>query len=278
VQTWLVNGCTGSLIPADDRGLAYGDGLFETIALRRGLPRFLERHMARLAAGCVRLGIPPPASGTIAEEIGLVRAGCEAGTVKVIVTRGTGPRGYRWRPGQMPTRMVGFDPEDGRHHRARGEGVVVVHCRTPASSNPVLAGMKTLNRLDNVLARAEWTNDEDAQEGLMFDSQGCVTGGTMSNLFVVRDGRLLTPALTRCGVRGVMRDLVIEQARAAGIDVTEREIAREELAVADELFLTNALIGLWPVGRCGDRPCRPGDVTRRVATALAQVGVEECAP
>jgi 4-amino-4-deoxychorismate lyase len=124
--------------------------------------------------------------------------------------------------------------------------VSVRYCATPISANPVLAGIKHLNRLEQVLARAEWQDPEIA-EGLMTDADGRVVEGTMSNLFVVSAEGLSTPPVDRSGVAGVMRGLVLDLAVQLGLPVRVCEIRRSDLQRADVLFLTNSLIGLWPV-------------------------------
>jgi len=232
--------------------------------------------MARLRDGCRRLSIPEPDTELIAAEIGRLRGDHPKGTVKVIVTRGSSRRGYGFRANLVPTRIVRFDsaatavagPGDGN-----GERIAI--CRTPASLNPRLAGLKTLNRLDNVLACAEW-QDTDCSEGLMLDPEGRVIGGTMSNVFVARAGRLLTPSVERCGIRGVMRAVVMEAAQDIGLPVQECEVSLRNVEQAEEIFLTNALSGLRPVGNCAGRAYRVGPVTLAIAAALRDRGVNEC--
>lgn len=275
MQTWFVDGQPSVAIGLDDRGLAYGDGLFETIALREAKPRFFDRHMRRLTEGCRRLAIATPSPEVIAADIAKACNVHARGTIKVIITRGSGPRGYGWRDGMRPTRIVGFDPDMGARSSLRADGVPVAHCRTRASSNASLAGMKTLNRLDNVLARGE-LREGGCDEGVMFDGNDRAVGGTMTNLFAVRDGRLLTPALDGAGVRGIMREIVIEGAAGLGIECSETVVTRDDLARAEEMFLTNALIGLWPVSSCGGVEYRVGAVTRSITAELCRRGVEEC--
>jgi 4-amino-4-deoxychorismate lyase len=275
MESWLVNGQRSPVVDAGDRGLAYGDGLFETIAIRQGVPRLFDSHMARLLDGCRRLALPDPSAQRINDEIAQLTRGHVRGVAKVIVTRGVGPRGYRPPADSTPTRVIGFIPEDGDKSRNRSRGVHIIACRTPFSCNPALAGLKTLNRLDSVLARSEW-QDDGVSEGLMCDTADRVIGGTMSNVFVARGGRLLTPVLDQCGVRGIMRGLVLKSARTLGLPAAEARIGVREIAEADELFLTNALIGLWPVISCGSRVYEVGPVTRAIAAALAARGIEEC--
>jgi 4-amino-4-deoxychorismate lyase len=171
-----------------------------------------------------------------------------------------------------PMRAVGFWPDASPHGPTAAAAVVM--CRTPASCNAALAGLKTLNRLDNVLARTE-VLAAGADEGLMCDADGRIVGGTMTNVFLVRRGLLMTPALNRCGVRGVMRGMVLEAAERAGIRTLECDIAESELDDAQEVFLSNALIGLRPVRRLRDRTLEFGPVSRSVRAGLRALGVEE---
>jgi 4-amino-4-deoxychorismate lyase len=131
-------------------------------------------------------------------------------------------------------------------------GVSVRWCRATLGENPQLAGIKHLNRLEQVLARAEWDDDADA-EGLMCDCRGRVIAGTMTNLFVYAGGRLLTPRLDTCGVAGTVRAVVLRLAAQLDIEVAETDLGVSDVHCADGLFLTNALIGVWPVRMLGGR-------------------------
>lgn len=272
MDTILVNGRVSEMIPVMDRGLTYGDGLFETIAWRGAGPRLFDLHMERLAGGCRRLGIPPPDQTTLLGEVQRVAGQHTDGTVKIIVTRGSGNRGYTPPPVPVPLRVVAFFPSPAtaspRHAAA------VRFCKTTLGFNPTLAGLKTLARLEQVLARAEWS-DPDIAEGLMQDPYGHVVCGTMSNLFIVHAGRLTTPDLTGCGVRGIMRQVVMRTARQLGIEVTEELLSVADVIGADELFLTNALVGIWPVQRCEERRYPPGQLTSTLRRALAAAGIAE---
>jgi 4-amino-4-deoxychorismate lyase len=137
------------------------------------------------------------------------------------------------------------------------QGVGVHLCRTRVAVQPALAGIKHLNRLENVLARAEWS-DPAIAEGLLCDTEDNVIGGTMSNLFIAKEGRLITPELDRCGVAGVMRDLVMELAHAHGIPLQVTAISLDDLFDAAEVFVVNSVIGLWPVVALGRRTWNAG--------------------
>jgi 4-amino-4-deoxychorismate lyase len=270
----LVNGSEARTVAAEDRGLAYGDGLFETLALRAGGLRFVDAHLARLARGCARLGIPTPDAGLLREQLAAVSDGVAHGVVKILLTRGPGPRGYAPPASPEPTLIVSCHP--GEPPTGVAAPLRVRDCATPVASSPALAGLKTLNRLEQVLARAEW-RDPAIGEGLMRDDAGWYAGGTASNLFIVRDGTLLTPGLGRRGVRGIMRDVVLAASARLGIPSAEADLGRADLDGASEMFLTSALIGIAPVGEFDGRPLAVGPLTRRLRAELALAGVGECA-
>ena len=243
-MTTLVNGRPTDVDPAD-RGLAYGDGLFETMAAFDGRIRWLEYHLDRLAHGCAQLGIPTPDMAVLrAEALAAAHGGRHV--VKIIVTRGSGARGYAPPATPHPTRIVAKSswPDYPAENYTRGIRLQTLQLRLGESS--ALAGLKHLCRLEQVLARMELGHG-GAEEGLLLDGSGFVVGGTGSNIFAVRGAELATPALKRCGVRGVMRRVVLETAPQAGLTVAERDITVEELLRTDEVFVTNALFGIWPV-------------------------------
>jgi 4-amino-4-deoxychorismate lyase len=243
VSIWI-NGRRGTVIDCRDRGLQYGDGLFETMRVRRRRIRLLELHLDRLAEGCRRLGIDVPAAGLEREAAARARQ-CVDGVLKLILTRGRGVRGYRPTGKERYTRVLSLHalppPE------ALPKPVRVRRCRPPLGLNPDLAGLKTLNRLESVMARAEW-GDERIWEGLLRDVEGSVISGTMSNVFLRRGSTLMTPALDRCGVAGVMRRWVLEQAKDLRLSVWQGRLPVEAFRDAEEVFMTNAVAGVVPVG------------------------------
>lgn len=273
---WLINGVRTSQFEAADRGLHYGDGVFETMALRDGAIRFWHRHRQRLNAGCERLRIETPTSVTLDGEIATLTAGASSGVVKLIVTRGPGARGYGAPRTGTPTRVLSLHDDRDAPRAFYRDGIRLRVCRTRFGCNRDLAGIKHLNRLEQVLASLE-AHDDQSEEGLMLDEDDRVVSGTMTNVFLVLAGRLVTPVLERCGVAGVMRGLVLEAAAETGIGAEVRDVRRDEIAAAQELFVTNALIGIWPVRACAGRSLAPGPVTRRLMIVLAGRGVRECA-
>jgi 4-amino-4-deoxychorismate lyase len=229
-----------------DRGLEYGDGLFETLAVVDGRLRLLDRHLARLSVGCARLGLAVPDEDILGRELAAAARSPGAGVVKLILTRGRGGHGYAPDPAGSTRRWLAALPPRARPIAFAEQGVALRLCATRLAEQPLLAGLKHLNRLEQVLARREWA-DPDVPEGLMLDVHGRVISGTMTNVFAVIRDELVTPALTRAGVAGVMRGALIEAFRSAGAPVVERDVDLRELGVASELFVTNALIGAWPV-------------------------------
>ncbi len=265
---WLIDGRRSARVPVEDRGLQYGDGLFETMAVLEGRIRHLTLHLARLTEGCQRLGLPRHVLAPLRDELSSLAARQRADAViKLIVTRGDGPRGYASPAQPQPRRMLGVFawPSWPQSHYTRGVAVRV--CDTRLGSNPQLAGMKHLNRLEQVLARREWSGTR-WQEGLMMNANNQVICGTMSNVFAVHGQRLLTPSVAMCGVAGVMRAAVRRQAAMLGLPCEEGELALDCVAGAGELFLTNALIGIWPVRRLGERRLAVGPVTRQLQQAM----------
>jgi len=247
----LVNGREDDRIDPMDRGLHYGDGLFETMAVQGGGVRFLDWHLERLAEGAARLAIPLPEPGTLRAEITAVSA-ADRGVVKLILTRGAGERGYRPSPHPEPTRMVFGLSWPALTPAAWTQGVRVGWCRMRLGRNPRLAGIKHLNRLEQVLARAEW-DDAAMAEALMMDDREQAICGTQTNLFARIADRWTTPVLDQCGVAGVMRRAFITWAASRGEPVIERELPAVEVAGAAAVLLTNAVIGAWPVHELAGR-------------------------
>lgn len=265
----LINGLEASRIAIGDRGLNYGDGLFETVAIDGGRPLLWERHMRRLQSGCRRLAIEAPCADLLEREASHLCRKRRRAVLKIIVTRGGGGRGYGPPRHPAATRILSVQPWPDYPRAHYETGVTVRVCRTRLATPHALAGLKHLNRLEQVLARAEW-DDPRVAEGLMLDREDHVIEGTMSNIFMVRGDRLITPDLSGAGVAGIMRALIMELAPALALTPAVRPIALAELGTADEIFLSNSLMGLWPVRAVeGFRRLRPGPASRALAGRLA---------
>lgn len=259
----LVNGLEAAGIDPFDRGVAYGDGVFRTFRLQAGVPLEWPLHYRRLARDCAALGIECPAESVLRQELQRAADRCPDGVGKIVLTRGPGVRGYAPHQAGPPTRIVSAVPAPAYPASYALDGVRIRVCELRLSWQPRLAGIKHLNRLENVLARGEW-QDTAVAEGLLLDFADRVIEGTMSNLFLVVRGRLVTPDLSRCGVDGVQRERVIAFARSAGIELEVRDVTLPEVMAADECFLVNSVIRLWPVAKLEDRSWRPGPLTRRI--------------
>ncbi len=273
MKSILINGEVKSTIRVLDRGLQYGDGLFETMAMRNGKIHLWDAHWERLTYGCKQLSIPLPDKELIENEIDLIcdeNKEQEKFIIKLIVTRGEGDRGYRFSNVQNVTRILTSHSWPDYPNVYQTEGVVVRYCETTLSENKKLAGIKHLNRLEQVLARNEWDTDE-FQEGLMLTLSGDVVDGTMSNIFAVKDNTIFTPGLTLCGVAGVMRKTVINLSKKLGVSVYEKTFTKVELEQADELFLTNSLFGIWPIKIIAKtRFTKVGEVTKKLQDELVK--------
>lgn len=241
-----INGVIGASLSPLDRGFAYGDGLFETCRIRAGRVPLCDWHMARLLMGCERLQIP--VEGMLLQNYAsrlLAEAGLADGVIKISVTRGAGGRGYRLPDDVSPTYCLAITPFIERSENQHG--VTVRICQQRLAENAALAGIKHMNRLEQVLARAEWS-DEHVAEGLLLNGAGHVIEATSSNIFVVRDRQLITPDLSYAGVAGVMRRVIIEQlAPRLPCTVQVEPLRLEDVCQADEVFLCNSLNGIWPV-------------------------------
>ncbi len=263
----LVNGSETAGIAPDDRGLQYGDGLFETMAATAGRVRYLAMHLARLEEGCRRLRMPMPPAGLIQDECAQVLEGMDSGTVKLTLTRGPGPRGYRPPADPSVTRIVVSSAP-----RPRGDALaplVVRFCSTRLGLNPLLAGLKHLNRLEQVMACAEW-DDPGIGEGLMLSTDGRLISATAANVFLVEAGRLVTPDIRDCGVAGIMRQVVLAAAADQGLPASVEDVHPDRLTTADEVFVTNAVVGVRPVGELvGLRRWATGELTRALIACTA---------
>jgi len=214
--------------------------------------------------------IPMPAEEVIREEITLLNTDAEQFVVKLILSRGTSARGYRVPEATMPNRIL----YAYKHARLPVEyweqGVRLHRCSIQLALQPALAGIKHLNRLEQVLATSEWDR-VDAQEGLLCDMNGNVIEATARNVFMVKNGELLTPQLSSCGVEGIMREYVLELAAENALPVRITDIPAKELASMNEIFLTNSVHGVWPVSAIDGMTFTVGEITRKLRDKVTAV-------
>ena len=248
----LVNGKPGNLISIRDRGLLYGDGVFRTLLATSGKAQFWPMHYKKLQHDCAALGIVCPDAGLLFTELTDLLAQHPNVVVKLIVTRGEGTRGYVPPACAKPSHLWDISPLPDYPSDWASHGIKARMSQLRLSKQPRLAGIKHLNRLENVLAAAEW-NDANIAESVMLDVAGHVIEATRSNLFIVCGGALLTPNLTYCGVAGVQRERVIQWAAMNNVPCRIEQLGLAELLAADEVFLVNSVIGLWPIRELQDR-------------------------
>ena len=262
----LINGVETDLVSSADRGLQFGDGLFETIAIEDGLVEYWPEHIQRLQHGASVLGIECPDEQVWLEDVRKCLDGRSGRwVIKIMLTRGFSERGYTVPPGLKPNRIVKLSAAPDWPARNSTDGILARRCQQRLSSNATLAGIKHLNRLDNVLARRELRSHQ--HEGIVCDQAGQPVEGTMSNLFCVAEGVLRTPEITDCGIDGVIRQRIIAGDHGVTCRIGLNETMLDD---ADEIFFCNSLIGIWPVRRLDDRDLQPGLVTRRMMTWLTE--------
>jgi len=259
----LVNGAVADSVAATDRGLAYGDGVFRTLPVRAGKPQCWQLHYSKLTNDCAALAIACPPKEVLGRELEQLARESADFAAKIIITRGSGTRGYAPPQPASPTRIVMTAVLAEYPAEFSRSGITAHLCATRLSFQPRLGGVKHLNRLENVIARAEWS-DPAVAEGLMLDAQDHVIGGTMSNLFIVEDGALVTPELSHCGVAGVTRERIMKSAAKEGIACREESISQARLFDAQEAMLVNSLIGAWRIGACAGKRWAAGTFTARV--------------
>jgi len=247
-------------ISADDRGLNYGDGVFETILVHEGRLVWWPEHWHRLMLGAKLLEIPVPEESDVFGHALELAQGQQRAVLKLVLTRGSGGRGYLPPEESVPTVVLSM-------HTAPETVVAPIAvrwCETTLAIQPLLAGFKHLNRLEQVLARSEW-RDPDIFEGLLRDAEGRVICATAANVFIRIDGRWLTPRVDRCGIAGIARGWLL--ANLDGAD--EADFGQAELLRSDAVFLCNAVRGILPVGRLGERHWQPDDEVARIRGWLA---------
>lgn len=259
--TALCNGAWVSEIDPADRGLHYGDGVFRTIRVAGGRAIGWPTHWQRLAHDCSRLGLPVLDRKLLAQEAQRLFADGGDGVLKILITRGAGGRGYAPPVDPDTNRLLFRYPLPAWPAEYPREGVAIGVSGTPLGCNPALAGVKHCNRLEQVLARRE-CSERGWPEALMQTADGRVICGTMSNLFVSQEGRLWTPQLVDAGVAGATRQRLLALWRHAGGVCEQAALTLEAIRAADELFLCNSLMEVWPVRAIGEQRFAVGEISR----------------
>jgi 4-amino-4-deoxychorismate lyase len=216
--------------------------------------------MDRLAIGCDTLGLPQMPQNVLLREVQTVSAGHPTCVVKIIVTRGQSGRGYASPAAIEPCRIVSAFPFPPDSDMDALQGIHARICTLRLAIQPALAGIKHLNRLEQVLARAE-RSDPTVQEGILLDSEDHVVSGVSGNIFLVSSERLLTPRMDRCGVRGVLRMAILNAFKSR---CEQRRITLDMLPEAEEVFICNAVRGVLPIRNIGTWEYSAGPITREI--------------
>jgi 4-amino-4-deoxychorismate lyase len=266
--TTLVNGIVCDYISVQDRGLHYGDGVFETLAYVEGHFQFLQQHLARMQDGAERLGIPYPDESLFLSDIRklLQKAAAPKGVFKLILTRGQSQRGYRPANKSVATRICQYSDWPEHMVNWKSEGIDTCICNTRASVNTSVAGIKHLNRLENVLASSEL--GANYQEGFLLDNSDNVIEGTMSNIFAVFDNTLVTPELSCSGIEGIIREQVLTIAEENRINTEIRCVSKDEIVHAREIFICNSLLGVCAVNTIDGVKVQSNNITNIIDAAL----------
>ena len=242
----LINGKDCDQIEIFDRALQYGDGIFETIPIQNRKILCIDEHLDRLEKGCERIKISIPDKSIIKNEISSLIDTNDQAVIKIIISRGQGERGYKIPDNIKPTRIISIFPWPDYSNEFSKSGIKTKVCSYRYSNNSVLAGVKHLNRLEQILARGEWS-DNDIAEGIVMNSDNYVIEGTMSNIFCIINKILYTPDLSLCGIEGIVRDKIINLSNKFGFKIEIKKITLDFLLNAEEIFMCNSLIGIWPV-------------------------------
>lgn len=250
-HTHILNGLLDHYISPFDRGFSYGDGVFRTLKVINGMPQHWPQHYQKLVADCAVIGIVCPSAELLIDDMRQLFGPDESAVAKITITRGEGERGYKPPAVTMPTRLVVKSDLPQYPADYFTKGVHVQRCNTVLPAQPRLAGIKHLNRLENVMARMEWQS-EAIFDGLMLNVEGDVIEGTMSNIFARFGDTLMTPDLTQCGVAGITRQQIIGLARPLNLTIEVSNLPLSRLLSADEVVVCNSLFTALQVTTLSD--------------------------
>lgn len=268
----LLNGQPASSIDILDRGLHYGDGVFETIAVIDNRPLCWDAHIARLISGCAKLKINFNDTGILESEMLSICERVSCAVLKIIITSGSGGRGYQ-RYRTSPNRLLALYPWPDYPEDYTTHGAKVHLCSTRLGHHPSLSGIKHLNRLEQVLARNEW-HDTEIMEGLMLDLDGNVIEGTMSNLFVVHSNKkLLTSDISLCGIDGIVRQYILDHCTDFGYQSEILNLSLKDIYSADEIFFCNSIMGILPVSGLAEHIFSSQLIAHKIKNILIAQGI-----
>jgi 4-amino-4-deoxychorismate lyase len=251
-HSYLINGSFDATISPFDRGFAYGDGVFRTLVMRNGAPESWPQHYQKLVADCAVINIVCPSAELLMSDLQQLFLLDEVAVVKIIITRGEGNRGYTPPPITAPMRVVTKSAMPEYPEERFSVGVNLQVCETRLALQPKLAGIKHLNRLENVLARMEW-NDPKIADGILLDTNDNVIECTAANIFARFGDTLITPSLVQCGVAGITRQRIIELAHTLSLKTSVETFNLEKLFAADEVIICNSIYDAWQVRKIDEK-------------------------
>ncbi len=268
IHTYLINGDFNQTISPLDRGFAYGDGIFRTMVIRNGVPASWPLHYQKLVADCAVIGIVCPSAELLMSDLQQLFSPEEIAVAKIMITRGEGERGYAPPAVTMPLRVI-IKSALPQYAEANYMAGVYLHvCETRLAHQTKLAGVKHLNRLENVMARMEW-QDDTLFDGLLLDQQGNVIECTMSNIFARLGDKLITPDLSQCGVAGITRQRIIGLAATLDLSIEVTQLPLTRLLQADEVIICNSLYGAFQVNKVSDQTWSQQTLAATIRKALA---------
>ena len=276
-QHYLINGSFDAVISPFDRGFAYGDGVFRTMKMVDGLPENWPLHYQKLVADCAAINIVCPSAELLMSDLQQLFLPFDLSEnplaiAKIIITRGAGNRGYTPPAITAPMRVITKSAMLQYPELRFSEGVSLTVCETRLASQPKLAGIKHLNRLENVLARMEWTDTHTTNgiaDGIMVDNAGNVIECTAANIFARFSDTLITPSLTQCGVAGITRQRIIDLAHTLSLKAKVEVIDLPTLLSADEVIICNSLYSAWQVKSIQEKMLKTGTLAANIRAALS---------
>jgi 4-amino-4-deoxychorismate lyase len=271
-QSYLINGSFDATISPFDRGFAYGDGVFRTLVMREGVPESWPQHYQKLVADCAVINIVCPSAELLMSDLQQLFLLDEVAVAKIIITRGEGNRGYTPPPITAPMRVVTKSAMPEYSEEWFNIGVNLHVCETRLAAQPLLAGIKSLNRLENVLSRMEW-NDPAIADGILLDANDNVIECTAANIFARFGDTLITPSLTQCGVAGITRQRIIELAHMLSLKISIEPFDLKKLFISDEVVICNSLYNAWQVRSIQEKAIKTGALAANIRLALSAMSI-----
>jgi len=261
----LINGAKQSKISIFNRNVQFGDGLFETCVVENKKILFWVNHFARLNRGCEQLKISKVDESVWLSDVKKALSLCSYDhcVVKLILSRGESLRGYGFKDDIKPVRTVIVSE---LHKITLDNSFCLEYCQSGYDSNPKLAGIKHCNRLEQVLARAGLKSDE----GIMLDENHNVISVTQGNIYAILGNTLITPKLDKCGVEGTRRAVILDLAKLLGIKVKVDTLSMKELDQADEVFISNSIIGIQSISKIDGISFGESPITKKIKEAFKE--------